>query len=420
MLPAAESRFEPTTAIPLARIVGFFFCARSALTFALIQTIGANEQLGSKLAIALSLILLVLVVVDRLCTPHLRDSSPPPVMRWLFLYVGLAGGSLMWSDASSHLASFAYWCGTAADLMTTALLFRSAEPRRIAAVMMQGYISAASVIAAAAWIMPAEYDLRLGNQDYLNANTIANLAAFAFFFIQFLNRLFGTRLRIVSSFLALTILRSLSKTTTAAFAVSAALLFLADRAIPRRTKLLLACAVTATIFLMWGLFEAYYDIYTSTGTQAETLTGRTAIWAYVTDAIPARPLLGHGFDSMWKVVPTFGTFQARHAENEILQQLYCYGIAGLVLMTGIYSRLFGAVRDASSSPLRSPASCLLLYVLVRGLAEAEPFDLLLPVWTAILLGYLLHEPLKSAAAGAPQLQPLHIDVDHPIRTVLPS
>jgi O-antigen ligase len=187
----------------------------------------------------------------------------------------------------------------------------------------------------------------------------------------------------------------------AAFAISSAVLVIADRSMRRRTKFLLACAASVAVLSLWGLFEAYYDLYTATGNQAETLTGRTAIWAYVADAIPERLLFGHGFDSMWKVVPAFGIFQARHAENEVLQQLYAFGLIGLALAIAIYASLFRETRRIAASRVRLPVTCLLAYVLVRGLAEAEPFDLLIPLWAVVLLSYLVEVNLREASPAAP-------------------
>ena len=40
------------------------------------------------------------------------------------------------------------------------------------------------------------------------------------------------------------------------------------------------------------IYEAYYDIYTTAGNQAETLTGRTAIWTYVLNAAVEQPWIG--------------------------------------------------------------------------------------------------------------------------------
>ncbi len=176
-----------------------------------------------------------------------------------------------------------------------------------------------------------------------------------------------------------------------AFLISESFLIIADRSISRQTKVLLTVAVILVILVFWGLFEAYYDIYTTAGNQAETFTGRTAIWAYALTAALEQPWIGHGFDSMWKVVPPFGPdrFEARHAENELLQQFYAYGAVGIVLLVGIYGSLYRQVRRLPRSPLKIVFLSLLLFVIVRGLAEAEAFDLLLPLWSIVVISLLV-------------------------------
>ena len=414
--PTSGLQSRSSTAIPLAAAAGFLFSLRFALTLVLVRGFGANQQMGAVLSLALSFLLLAVVVLDHLCTSH--DSVAPLVLpqpsRWALLYLAFMGLSLAWSATASLPASIAYWCGTAADVATAVLLFRSADARAVAAAMMKGFVVASCVIALLAWMMPAEYDLRLGDQDYLNANTIANLSAFGFFFAQYLARVTPARWTLASGFLSLTVLRSLSKATTAAFIVGAVLLFIADRSMRRRTKLLLAGGAILAVLSLWGLFEAYYDLYTTTGNQAETLTGRTAIWAYVSDAIPERLLLGHGFDSMWKVIPAFGAFQARHAENEVLQQLYAYGVTGLALAAAVYGSLLRQIRRIGASPVCLPVTCLLAYILVRGLAEAEPFDLLLPLWAVVLVSYAIQvQPSRSTAS-----QPAAKAIDQPFQSRL--
>jgi O-antigen ligase len=150
---------------------------------------------------------------------------------------------------------------------------------------------------------------------------------------------------------------------------------------------------TSLILVFWGLFEAYYDIYTTAGNQAETLTGRTAIWFYVLNAVSDHPWnlwIGHGFDSWWKVVPPFGAeqFEARHAENELLQQFYAYGALGILTLVGIYGSLYRQVRRLPKSPIKVLFLSLLLFIVVRGMAVADSFEYLLPLWFIILISAL--------------------------------
>jgi O-antigen ligase len=197
----------------------------------------------------------------------------------------------------------------------------------------------------------------------------------------------------VISFLVITLFRSLSKTTIVAFLVSESYLIIADKAVSRKMKILLMVSVSLLILAFWGLFEAYYDIYTTAGNQAETLTGRTAIWLYVLNAVFDHPWnlwIGHGFDSWWKVVPPFGDqFEARHAENELLQQLYAYGVMGICMLIGVYGSLWRQIRLLPPSSIKVMFFSILLYIVVRGITVAEPFDLLLPLWAIVLMSTLI-------------------------------
>jgi O-antigen ligase len=255
-------------------------------------------------------------------------------------------------------------------------------------------------LAVIAWIMPSPADLRLGDEEFFNTNQIGNLCAIAIFLAQYLNRRKAGRWGFAIFLLALTLLRSLSKTTIVAFLISESFLIIADRSISRKTKIMLTVAVVLVILVFWGLFEAYYDVYTNAGNQAETLTGRTGIWAYVLNAALDQPWIGHGFDSMWKVIPPFGPeqFEARHAENELLTQFYAFGLVGVCLLIGIYGSLYRQIRRLSQGPVRIVLLSLLLFVVVRGLAEAEAFDLLLPLWSIVLISLLVE---RTSMAGDP-------------------
>jgi len=238
--------------------------------------------------------------------------------------------------------------------------------------------------------MPTPSDLRLGDQQFFNANEIGNVCAFAILFAQYLTRSKCGEWRFAKFFLVISLVRSLSKTTLVAFLVSEAVLFILDRSMSRKTRILLIGSAFVLILAFWGLFEAYYDVYTTAGNQAETLTGRTAIWLYAVNGATDHPWtmwIGHGFDSWWKVVPPFGDelFEARHAENEVLQQFYAYGVLGVLILVGIYGCLFRQLRKLRPSPAKVLLLCLLIFVVVRGLAEAEPFDLLLPLWSITLI-----------------------------------
>jgi exopolysaccharide production protein ExoQ len=356
-----------------------------------VRVFGTDPQTGAETKLGLNFLLLglacfaLLGAANRTFRSVLQLSS----VRWVFIYLTFSGCSLLWSVTASLPASIAYWCGTVSDVVMVVLLLRTGSATKAANSLMRGFVWATCCIALIAWLMPTQYDLRLGDEDYFNSNTIGNLCALALFFAQYLMRRKEGKWAFTTFFLAVTLVRSLSKTTIAAFLIGEVYLLIQDRSMSRRTKMFLAIAFTLVILVFWGLLEAYYNLYTTTGNQAETLTGRTAIWAYILNAALEQPWIGHGFDSMWNVVPVFGTLEARHAENELLQQFYSYGAAGIVMLCGLYGSLYRKIRRLPQDRLNIVFVGILLFVVVRGFAEAEPFDLLLPLWAIVVIAMLV-------------------------------
>lgn len=397
MEAVAEARtaewVEPTG---LAFVVGFFFSFRIFIVFLSVSVFGADPRTGAAISLAVGFLLLLLVCfqslgcANRTLASMLRVSS----VGWVVAFLAFSGCSFLWSESASLLASFAYWCGMVADVAAVLLLLRSGSVNEVVPAILKGFIISTCCLAAIAWIMPANAtDLRLGDEEFFNTNQIGNACAFSILLAQCLVRRKQGRWGWTIFFLAVTLLRSLSKATLVAFLVSEIFLLLRDKSLTRKVKLWLLAATLLVLLIFSGLFQAYYEIYTNAGNQAETFTGRTGIWAFVLNGAIERPLIGHGFDSLWKVIPAFGPdrFEARHAENELLQQFYTYGAVGVTLITGLYGSLFLQFRKLPRSALRTIFFSILIYVIVRGLAEAEPFDLLLPLWSIVLLSLTIEQ-----------------------------
>ena len=386
-----ENNFCAPPGLALAFAVGFFLSFRIVIPVFLVRILGTDPQTGAETKLALNALLLGLVCFAGVGTANrtFRSMLQLASIRWVIIYLVFSGCSLLWSATTSVPASVAYWCGTVSDVAIVVLLLRAGPVTGVANSVMKGFIWSTCCIALIAWIMPTQYDLRLGDEDFFNSNSIGNLCAIAILFGQYLMRRKEGKWRFTAFFLSVTLLRSLSKTAIVAFLVSEGYLIIHDRSMSRKTKMFLTVAVITVIFIFWGLFEAYYDFYTTYGNQAETLTGRTAIWAYVFDAALEKPWIGHGFDSMWNVVPVFGTFEARHAENELLQQFYSFGVAGIVMLCGLYGSLYRKIRRLPQGPVKIIFVSILLFVIVRGFAVADPFDLLLPLWAIVLITMLV-------------------------------
>lgn len=381
---------SPKMGLPFA--VGCYFGFRLFIMLLSVRLLGLDSRTGTGLDLAFDYLLFLLVAFCSLgeARLHFRQMAKLPSIRWALLFLGFSGCSLLWSSTASMSTSIAYWCGMAADTATVIMLLRSGPLTQVAESLMKGYIWGACLVAIIAWVMPAQSDLRLGDEELIGANQIGYVCAFAFFFAQYLMREKKGRVASQALFLAVTVLRTLSKTTIAAFVVSEGFLLATDKSISRKKRMLFLLAAAVVVAALWGVLTSYYEIYTNAGNQAETLTGRIGIWAYILAEAVRQPWIGHGFDSVWKVIPPFGAdqFEAAHAHNELLQQFYAYGLVGVGLFVAIYGSLYRQIRRLSG-PFRSFCFAFLLFVLVRGLADTERFDLSLPLWAIIILTLLI-------------------------------
>jgi exopolysaccharide production protein ExoQ len=376
----------------LAFAVGFFFSFRLCIVLLCVNLLRLEPSTGTAISLLFGLLLFYLVCFNCVgeSERNLGSVFRLAPARWTLIFLAFSGLSLAWSETASITNSAAYWSGLLLDVATVALLVRSDVSNESSHSILKGFIWSTCCLAVIAWVMPAASDLRLGDEQYFNPNQICNICALGIFFAQYLSRSRSGEWRYAKLLLIVTLIRSLSKTTLAAFFVSESLLLVIDRSMSRKSKLIVIASALILLVIFWGLFVAYFDYYTNNGNQAETLTGRIVIWLYVLAGVtdhPWTPWIGHGFDSWWKVVPPFGgqLFEARHAENELLQQIYAYGAAGVVLLLGVYGSLFRQLRKLRCVPEKAVFLALLVFIGVRGLAEAEPFDLLLPLWSVLLI-----------------------------------
>ena len=388
-----------------AAATGFLFSFREILVLISARWLNLGTELGVASGILGEVALLLLAALQA-CGPAVRPVAwilRVRCVRWVLFFLAFSFCSLAWSGTVSRLASSIYWSAMAADVVIVLLLLRTRTMVEVAHSVMKGYVVASCMLAAVAWMLPAESDLRLGDLGYFNTNQIGNLCAMGVFMAQFLASRKDGRWRVAMLFLALTLLRSLSKATLIAFVVSQCVLLIQDRSMTRSKRTVLIVAALALMMVFSGLINAYYNLYTTAGNQAETLTGRTGIWIYCLNAGLDKPWIGNGIDSMWKVSPPFGPelFEARHAENEVLQQFFAYGLVGIAMLAGIYGTLYQSIRKLPRNSSRAVLNSLLLFILIRGLAEAEAFDLLLPLWSiTVIASYLARECGASSGLGA--------------------
>jgi O-antigen ligase len=106
------------------------------------------------------------------------------------------------------------------------------------------------------------------------------------------------------------------------------------------------------------------------------------------------------------VVPLFSeNFEARHAHNELIQQFYAYGAVGIIMLFGLYGSLWQQIRRLAPCSLKAFAGGLLVFILVRGLADTEPFDLSLPLWAIMLFSVILKDQSMLGDKGASESLP---------------
>jgi exopolysaccharide production protein ExoQ len=397
-LAVNQSAVSTAALMPSAALVGFYFSFRLFFPLLAVRVFGQDAQYGVIVSLALNYLLLCLALLGAVgaAPSALHPVFRLPSFRWVLLFLVFSGVSLLWSVTASLPAAIAFWVAMVADTAIVVLLLRRGPLDSVVNSLMRGYIWGSCVIAIVAWLMPTQSDLRLGDEQLLGPNQIGWSCAFAFFLAQYLIRRKSGNWTIPALLLAVTLLRSLSKTTIIAFLAGQAYILLRDRSMSRKAKLLFGGLALLVVLVFWGLLAKYYIVYTNAGNQAETLTGRLGIWLYFFTEAVQKPWVGHGFHSVWKVIPPFDEFEARHAHNELLQQFYVYGAVGVFMLVALYSSVWRQVRRLADPSLRVLLIGMLLFVIVRGFADTEPFDLSLPLWFIVIIGALIqHSPARA-------------------------
>jgi exopolysaccharide production protein ExoQ len=384
----------------MAATVGFYFAIRYSFEYLFFQ---ANPRAGAGFSVGLNFLMFAVVLFHSLwpAASTLRSTVRVPCFRPAIAFLLFALCSLLWSATISVAVAFAYLCGVAADLAMVVLLLRTGPVDLMSSSVMKGYVWGAGFIATVTWASPTMQDLRPGNDDFFSPNAIALILAFGVFLAQFLSRS-NRSWNLAAIFLAITLLRTLSKTTIVAFVAGEALLLMRDSGITRRKLLLILLSSGLVIAAFWKLIQAYFVVYTTTGNEAETLTGRVGVWDYVWERSLEQPWIGHGFHSFRNVVPNFGPFEPWHAHNELLQLFYAYGAVGILLFFVVYGSLFLQIRRFRLSSHKAFFYGLLLFILIRGLGDTDRFELTLPFWFVFMISSLMMH------LNPPQLESLEL------------
>jgi hypothetical protein len=385
----------------LPALIGFIFAFRVCLTVLWFQDEPENASI---LSVALSLTLLIAAALSTIgSTPSIPKSCfRTPTLRTIAAFLGLALLSLLWTPAPLSAAA-GYWCAWAADVAAIWFIFRDGPVENSATFLMKGFVCGACLVAIVAWSLPAAQDLRLGDEDFLHPNAIGFLFCIATLLASHLAR--KSNLWIAPALLlGATLIRTLSKSSIIAFVIAFGFALIRDSTLSRKAKIWIGVAAGIIVTSLWGLLEAYLIIY-SQGLGPETLTGRTLIWAVSLEYAVKKPILGNGFYSYRFVVPPFGTFEAQQAHDELLQQFFSFGAVGVLLTITLYWLFFRQIRRAQTSHLKTLATTLLLFALIRGLTDTQTFDLSFPLWLMAMLSILLAAQIsKPLPTTAPETQ----------------
>jgi O-antigen ligase len=370
-------------------VVGFYFVFRVCLTFLFFQ---ADPVMGTIVNIAIDLALLYGAVLysaeDQTYVRHSILQTPP--IRWIVALLALSLISVQWTGAQSLVAALAYWMGMAADVAIVLQLLRHSEAVSCTQGIMKGMVWGAVVLSLVAWCAPATPDLRLGNDAFLHPNTLGLEIGIATLIAQYLAHR-GARWKWLGIALAITLLRTLSKTAIIAFVIAECWYLMQNKQMTRKIKMRIGAAALLVVACFWGLLSSYIDVYNNTGSgnQAETLTGRTVLWTVAFSIGMEKPWFGHGLYSFKALIPAFGTFEPVHAHNELLQQFFEFGITGVVIAVGVYWSFYRQARRAMASDLRTLALTLLLFSSLRGLTDTTNFGLSYPLWLLTALSICL-------------------------------
>jgi exopolysaccharide production protein ExoQ len=361
----------------------------------------ADPRVGTIVNLGASCAMLYLTILVAVAFGYSKEKhvwSGPA--QWILVYAVLTGVSLCWTQSSSLVNASGYWVAFIASLATIAVLIRSDRADNVALAALQGYVWASVILALIGWTAAGTYELRMGQQEYLHPNAIGNQVALAALFSIFLARRYPAALRWnwITTGLVFSLLRTLSKASIISFLVAAGFYFVRYSKLSARSQLKIAVVGAVLILASWGFIARYADVYTE-GTNVETLTGRTVIWAVSWEIAAERPWLGHGFYSYRSVVPNFGEFKAWHAHNDFLQQFFSYGVAGLMLSLAVYGSFYRQLRRAPRSPRLGLASAVLIYGLLHGLTDASHIELMLPGGMILLFAEWVGES-PNAMIGA--------------------
>jgi exopolysaccharide production protein ExoQ len=319
----------------------------------------------------------------------------PRNLIWLTLYLVLAGLSISWAIAID--ASFRRYVQQVMVVVCVVLPIILTRQREI--VINDLFVCFALAACINLPFLAISPGTEFGHPGmYTNKNLLGLVAALAFIFAlhETCRKGFARRVRggAVLGIAMLLLLASESKTSLglallapslAGFVIATALLL----GISPFSFIGYFCALSAALLVVFSdMFSFGRDDALTLLFGDPTLTGRTTIWAFASDMIERRPLLGWGYQSFWLVGPEAPSVREApgfvalmpHAHNGYLDTVLQTGFVGLALLgLMIFSSTHAVGRLVNEQPRRAwlALSLLLFTVLYNGLESTfvRSFDI---------------------------------------------
>jgi len=333
----------------------------------------------------------------------LHDVSWPPILKWIILYIGWTGASLAWTRSDSFGSAVGYWTLMLVDLLIVIGMYKLGETERISVAALKGYIAGAYLIDLIALIFAnGDENGRLGDPAFLHPNNLGHFTAIAalssLYFWQIAEKS-DVRRRwwaVGSLVLSWMVVRTLSKTSIAAFCVSAAFMLLVGRSLQLKAKIKVILVAALLASVSYGFLSSYFKAYLEENpSDASTLTGRTVLWLRAGEMALERPVLGYGILSFRDYGPQDWEIRTVHGHNEWVTQVFQLGLIGVLLALIIYSSYFLHFKRVEPSLERKLGLSIGLFILIEGCASAEAIGLLFPLPLILVLTMWTRDRLRA-------------------------
>lgn len=341
----------------------------------------SNPKIGTILSSGIRFSITFIVIISHLLITKRKDISFKSSMRAKLIFALLlySGISLLWTKGEIVSAA-GYWIIMTAEVVTTFLLLKLGDFEKVCVKSIKGFVIGTFIMAIISLTSGIDSDGRLGSDELLHPNVLANQFSIAAFCCLFLFMFQDIKKRkkwiIFFGFFVYMITQVMSKTSILSFSISIILLIFFSR-IQFKIKFLIASLFSIGALFVYQPLFMYLNAYTSAagGKRLETLTGRTMIWNGTWERIKQNPIFGYGFHSFGDYGPQIADLPLESAHNEFLNIWFAFGIIGLIIVFLLYtSFFFKTLKGVWSTNKITPNTLgflLMCYFFIRSLTEAH-------------------------------------------------